>query len=64
MEISLADVVKVIRRFKNEIEFNRALFMVEMTYHIEGPKRAMIHARRIAAAYQNLRVSREMQMSL
>lgn len=64
MEISLADVVKVIKRFKNETEFSRALFMVEMTYHIEGPRKAMMHARRIAAAYQNLRTSRAMQMSL
>lgn len=63
MEISLADVIKVIRRFKNEIEFSRAVFMLEMTFFIDGPKKAMHHARQIAAAYQNLRVAREMKAS-
>lgn len=58
MEITFADVMAVIRRFNREIEFNRALFMLEMTFHIEGPKAAMKHARRIAAAYNNLRSSR------
>jgi hypothetical protein len=64
VEISLTDVTKVIRRFKNEIQFSQALFWLEMTYHMEGPKKAMLHARRIAAAYTNLRVSRELEMSL
>lgn len=58
MEISLSDVLAVIRRYRREVEFNRALFMLEMTFHMEGPKAAMKHARRIAAAYNNLRSSR------
>jgi hypothetical protein len=55
---TLNDVLKVISRFRREAEFNRAQFMVEMTFHIEGPRAAMIHARRIAAAYVNLRSAR------
>lgn len=58
MEISLNDVVKVISRFRREAEFDRALFMLEMTFFMEGPKAAMRHARRIAAAYTNLRLCR------
>lgn len=58
MEITLCDIIRVIRRFRNETEYGRALFMVEMTFHIEGPKPAMMHARRIAAAYANLRLCR------
>jgi hypothetical protein len=64
MEISLADVIKVIRRFKNEIKHDQAVFWLEMTYHMEGPKKAMHHARHIAAAYQIVRNARQLEMSL
>ncbi|MEU7096077.1 hypothetical protein [Kitasatospora aureofaciens] len=58
MNITLKDVFKVVARFKGEAHYSKACFMLEMAFHMEGPRAAMAHARRIAAAYVNLRNSR------
>lgn len=58
MNITLKDVFKVIARFRREAHFSKACFMLEMTFHIEGPRAAMMQARRIAAAYANMRICR------
>jgi hypothetical protein len=58
MEISVTDVLRRISRFKGMDEYSRAVFWLEMTYHLNGPKAAMHHARRIEAAYKALRSDR------
>jgi hypothetical protein len=52
------DVLKVINRFKREEHWTFAAMAVEATYRTAGPKAAMAHARRIAAAYRNVRANR------
>lgn len=58
MNITFADVLKVINRYKSEERFTLAVLCLESTFQAKGAKAAMRHARQIAAAYRNLRVQR------
>ncbi|TQF03912.1 hypothetical protein E6W39_18845 [Kitasatospora acidiphila] len=63
MNISLSDVIKVIHRFKREMHYSWAIFMLESEFQ-QNPRKATHHARQIAAAYRNIRICRQMEMSL
>ena len=52
------EAMKVINRFRSEDHWTFAAMAVEATYRTAGPKAAMLHAKRIAAAYKNVRVHR------
>ena len=52
------EIMKVINRYRSEDHWTFAAMAVEATYRTAGPKAAMIHARRIAAAYRNVRAHR------
>jgi hypothetical protein len=52
------EAMKVINRFRKEDHWTFAAMAVEATYRTAGPKAAMQHARRIAAAYRNVRAHR------
>ena len=54
----MEDALKVINRFKREDHWTFAAMAVEATYRTAGPKAAMAHARRIAAAYRSVRAHR------
>jgi hypothetical protein len=58
MEITFSDVLKVVNRFKREDKFGLAVLCLESTFKAKGGRAAMAHARRIAAAYRNLRIQR------
>lgn len=49
------DAMKVINRYRREEHWTFAAMAVEATYRTAGHAAAMAHARRIAAAYKNLR---------
>jgi hypothetical protein len=58
MEITWSQVLRVISRYKNEVRYLDAVSSLKITFILYGPKAAMQHARRIAAAYRNVRAHR------
>lgn len=52
------EVLKVINRFKREERFSLAVLCLESTYHAKGARAAMLHAKQIAAAFNNVRAHR------
>jgi hypothetical protein len=53
--MELSQVMRTINRFKREEHWTFAAMAVEATYRTSGPKAALLHAKRIAAAYKGLR---------
>ena len=58
MVITIEDIIKRIKRFKGYEMYEKAIFWLQMTFQMEGPRAAMAHARRIEAAYKALRSDR------
>lgn len=58
MNITFADVLKVINRFRKEERFTLAVLSLESTFKAKGGRAAMAHARRIAEAFKDLRAHR------
>ena len=55
MVITIEDIMQRIRRFRGFDMYDKAVFWLQMTFQMEGPRAAMQHARRIEAAYKALR---------